>query len=316
MTTPCPSLPARHRPRAAPVQGSVSMKSRAEALRDYVVRRLLLMIPTFLGITFATFLLMPVRARRPDRPAAHDDGRRRRRRRGGRRRRRQRPRAARHPRGAARPAARVLRLRQAAARGLRHLAGRHRAAGSGHLVPLQRTGHAGHRRPAAGVDLLRHHHRALHLRHLHPAGHPEGHPPPHAHRHADLGAHLRRLRRARLRARRRAEQPAGGALGAVSAGRLHVGRRGRAAAGAALARHRLALGAAAGGLPGGLVRGDDHAHEEQPAREHERRLREDGAGQGPELAARASSCTRCAIRSSRWPPRWAGCWASSSPAAS
>ena len=33
------------------------MKSRGEALRDYVVRRLLLMIPTFLGITFATFLL-------------------------------------------------------------------------------------------------------------------------------------------------------------------------------------------------------------------------------------------------------------------
>ncbi len=33
------------------------MKSRAEALRDYVLRRLLLMIPTFLGITFFTFLL-------------------------------------------------------------------------------------------------------------------------------------------------------------------------------------------------------------------------------------------------------------------
>jgi microcin C transport system permease protein len=33
------------------------VKSRGEALRDYVVRRLLLMIPTFLGITFATFLL-------------------------------------------------------------------------------------------------------------------------------------------------------------------------------------------------------------------------------------------------------------------
>src|SRR5579862_3526546 len=33
------------------------MKSRGEALRDYVVRRLLLMIPTFLGITFVTFLL-------------------------------------------------------------------------------------------------------------------------------------------------------------------------------------------------------------------------------------------------------------------
>src|SRR4051812_8788355 len=33
------------------------MKSRGEALRDFVVRRLLLMIPTFLGITFATFLL-------------------------------------------------------------------------------------------------------------------------------------------------------------------------------------------------------------------------------------------------------------------
>ena len=33
------------------------MKSRGEALRDYIVRRLLLMIPTFLGITFFTFLL-------------------------------------------------------------------------------------------------------------------------------------------------------------------------------------------------------------------------------------------------------------------
>ena len=36
------------------------MKSRGEALRDYVIRRLLLMIPTFLGITFATFLLCQV----------------------------------------------------------------------------------------------------------------------------------------------------------------------------------------------------------------------------------------------------------------
>ena len=34
------------------------MKSRGEALRDYIVRRLLLMIPTFLGITFFTFLLV------------------------------------------------------------------------------------------------------------------------------------------------------------------------------------------------------------------------------------------------------------------
>jgi microcin C transport system permease protein len=33
------------------------LKSRGEALRDYVIRRLLLMIPTFLGITFFTFLL-------------------------------------------------------------------------------------------------------------------------------------------------------------------------------------------------------------------------------------------------------------------
>jgi microcin C transport system permease protein len=33
------------------------VKSRGEALRDYVIRRLLLMIPTFLGITFFTFLL-------------------------------------------------------------------------------------------------------------------------------------------------------------------------------------------------------------------------------------------------------------------
>jgi len=33
------------------------MKSRGEALRDYVGRRLLWMIPTFLGITFVTFLL-------------------------------------------------------------------------------------------------------------------------------------------------------------------------------------------------------------------------------------------------------------------
>src|SRR5688572_16487548 len=34
-----------------------ALKSRGEALRDYVLRRLLLMIPTFLGITFVTFLL-------------------------------------------------------------------------------------------------------------------------------------------------------------------------------------------------------------------------------------------------------------------
>jgi microcin C transport system permease protein len=33
------------------------VKSRGEALRDYVIRRILLMIPTFLGITFFTFLL-------------------------------------------------------------------------------------------------------------------------------------------------------------------------------------------------------------------------------------------------------------------
>jgi len=33
------------------------VKSRGEALRDYVIRRLLLMVPTFLGITFFTFLL-------------------------------------------------------------------------------------------------------------------------------------------------------------------------------------------------------------------------------------------------------------------
>jgi microcin C transport system permease protein len=33
------------------------VKSRGEALRDYVLRRLLLMIPTFIGITFFTFLL-------------------------------------------------------------------------------------------------------------------------------------------------------------------------------------------------------------------------------------------------------------------
>lgn len=35
-----------------------AMKTRAQALRDYVVRRLLLMVPTFLGITMATFLLV------------------------------------------------------------------------------------------------------------------------------------------------------------------------------------------------------------------------------------------------------------------
>ncbi len=33
------------------------MKSRGEALRDYVIRRILLMVPTFLGITFVTFAL-------------------------------------------------------------------------------------------------------------------------------------------------------------------------------------------------------------------------------------------------------------------
>lgn len=34
------------------------MKSRGEALRDYVIRRILLMIPTFIGITFLTFLVL------------------------------------------------------------------------------------------------------------------------------------------------------------------------------------------------------------------------------------------------------------------
>ena len=34
------------------------MRSRGEALRDYVIRRLLLMVPTFLGITLATFVLI------------------------------------------------------------------------------------------------------------------------------------------------------------------------------------------------------------------------------------------------------------------
>ena len=34
------------------------MKSRGEALRDYVIRRILLMIPTFIGITFVTFLVL------------------------------------------------------------------------------------------------------------------------------------------------------------------------------------------------------------------------------------------------------------------
>ncbi len=34
------------------------MKSRGEALRDYVLRRLLLMVPTFLGITLVTFTLI------------------------------------------------------------------------------------------------------------------------------------------------------------------------------------------------------------------------------------------------------------------
>jgi microcin C transport system permease protein len=38
-------------------RGSGDVKSRGNALRDYVVRRLLLMVPTFLGITFFTFLL-------------------------------------------------------------------------------------------------------------------------------------------------------------------------------------------------------------------------------------------------------------------
>ena len=34
------------------------MKSRGEALRDYVLRRVLLMVPTFIGITFVTFVIL------------------------------------------------------------------------------------------------------------------------------------------------------------------------------------------------------------------------------------------------------------------
>src|SRR2546423_15585665 len=37
--------------------GENILKSRGEALRNYIVRRFLLMIPTFIGITFVTFLL-------------------------------------------------------------------------------------------------------------------------------------------------------------------------------------------------------------------------------------------------------------------
>ncbi len=40
-----------------PQSSGKPVKSRNQALRDYVLRRLLLMIPTFLGITFVTFML-------------------------------------------------------------------------------------------------------------------------------------------------------------------------------------------------------------------------------------------------------------------
>lgn len=48
--------------RPVPAAGCVVLnaKSRGEALRDYVARRLLLMIPTFLGITLVTFMLCQV----------------------------------------------------------------------------------------------------------------------------------------------------------------------------------------------------------------------------------------------------------------
>lgn len=45
------------RPGQAISDESQLLKTRSQALRDYVVRRFLLMIPTFIGITFVTFLL-------------------------------------------------------------------------------------------------------------------------------------------------------------------------------------------------------------------------------------------------------------------
>ena len=50
-------LHAAARAALAPGGPVLKAKSRGEALRDYVVRRCLLMIPTFIGVTFATFLL-------------------------------------------------------------------------------------------------------------------------------------------------------------------------------------------------------------------------------------------------------------------
>jgi ABC-type microcin C transport system permease subunit YejB len=99
------------------------MKSRAQALRDYVVRRLLLMVPTFIGITFATFVLVQfvpggqIDQMRMALAGAGGGGE------GGAGGSGDAPSAARHPRKAAAVAARVLRLRQATARGLRWLAG-------------------------------------------------------------------------------------------------------------------------------------------------------------------------------------------------
>ena len=69
--------------------------------------------------------------------------------------------------------------------------------------------------------------------------------------------------------------------------RLPVGRRRRAAVRRqGFMRHRLALGAAAHRLSRRRIRHRDHADEEQPDGEHERRLCPDGARQGPELAPR------------------------------
>jgi hypothetical protein len=166
-----------------------------KALRDYVIRRLLLMIPTFLGITFATFTALPVRAGRADRPAPHGAGGRRGRaswRGGGR------PGPARHPRRAARPAPGVLRLRQPLPVAYASWLGR---------VPA-RPGQSfrynepvtGHRRPAAGLDLLRADHRLLHLWDLHPARDPEGDPAPDVRRQRSLDPDLHRLRDSGVRA--------------------------------------------------------------------------------------------------------------------
>ena len=153
------------------------------------------------------------------------------------------------------------------------------------VVPLQRARSRGDRRPSSGLDLLRPRDRVFTYVICIPLGIVK------ALRHRTAVDNLSSILIFIGYA------VPGFALGAVLANlfavqfrfsprRFPVGWRGRHAGDGEIHGHRLAFGVAARCLSRGRVCHYDHADEKQPDGEHERRLCPDGSGQRVELASR------------------------------